>query len=90
MKKIILLIPVFLLSGCYKPDNWTAFYYPDFNYKDYFTKQSGFIDLQACKDYAYNLGVADPENLATWDYECGKNCEYDSELKWYSCEETVK
>lgn len=88
--KHLLLIPVlFVLVGCNNPDNWTAFYYPQKDDLSIYTKQSGLIDFEACRDYIWNLSEerdADGE----YDYECGKNCELDLALETYICEETIK
>lgn len=91
MKKLFLVPFLFLLVGCNKVDNWTAIYYPDKNDLDFYTKQSGWIDLEACQDNAMYLGTENGlVGLENGTYECGKNCEFNLDLEMFICEETIK
>ncbi len=89
MKKFfILVLGIFALLGCSSQDNWTAFYYPNENDLEYFTKQSGFIDREACSDYLLNLLDSLGDEYKTSSHvECGKNCELNIELRKFVCDE---
>ena len=46
-----------------------------------------FSSLEECRDVSLNY-LRGIKVLDTGDYECGKNCEYNSELDEYICEKT--
>jgi len=88
MKKILLTLSlVLILCGC--SDNWQATVYPNKNnlkaYKHLGTYSSLGECRRACLVYLEDINASNKG-----DYECGKNCKYDSGYDMYICEETLK
>ena len=91
MKKPIHIVPLLLylsitLTGC--SDRWQG--------KVYLNKQNltnyriigEFSSLEECRDASLNY-LRGIKALDTGDYECGKNCTYNSELDEYTCGKTL-
>lgn len=88
MKKIFLTLSLALfLSGC--SDNWQATVYPNKNNLKVYKNLGTFSSLEecrsACLEYLEEIHASN-----RGDYECGKNCKYDSGYDMYICEETLK
>ncbi len=70
-------------------DKWQGVVYPDRGYLPDSRNIGEFESLEecraACLTYLRDLGKSQ-----IGDYECGKNCEYDSSIGIYVCEETVR
>jgi hypothetical protein len=88
MKKPIHIVPMLLylsiiLTGC--SDRWQS--------KVYLNKQNltnyriigEFSSIEECRDASLNY-LRGIKALDTGDYECGKNCTYNSALDEYICE----
>ena len=91
MKKPVPIVPMLLylsiiLTGC--SDRWQS--------KVYLNKQNltnyriigEFSSLEECRDASLNY-LRGIKSLNTGDYECGKNCSYNSELDEYNCGKTL-
>ena len=91
MKKPIHIVPMLLylsiiLTGC--SDRWQS--------KVYLNKQNltnhriigEFSSLEECRDASLNY-LRGIKALDTGDYECGKNCKYNSDLDEYNCGKTL-
>ena len=85
----MLLIQVLLLFLCGCGDSWQATVYPNKNnLKDY--KHLGeFTSIDECRRSCLGY-LEDIHSLNKGDYECGKNCKYNSGDDMYVCEETLK
>ena len=91
MEKPTYIVPMLLylsiiLTGC--TDRWQS--------KVYLNKQNltnyriigEFSSLEECRDASLNY-LRGIKALDTGDYECGKNCSYNSELDEYNCGKTL-
>ena len=77
---------VVFLSSCSK-DEWTGFAYPYWvSSESTWEIQWGFSDLKECRDW---VDWVLPSNSVA-DYECGKNCRFDTSYGINICEETVR
>lgn len=85
----LLSIPILFGAGC-KKDIWRGFYYPSaFNLaKD--VRSGELTSLDQCRVWINGQRMRSGIHDGDDDYECGKNCRYDSSLDMYICEETIK
>ena len=88
MKRII-LIQVLLLFLCGCVDNWQATVYPDKSDLKNYKHLGKFSSLEECRSACLRY-LKDIHSLNKGDYECGKNCKYNSAYDMYICEETLK
>lgn len=91
MKKVLLLIVIiFLLTGCSLGKQWTGFYYPDglgFGIDESrWQIEGGFKSKGECLDWIDEVSSGN----TNFDYECGKKCKYNSEFDGYICKTTEK
>ena len=84
--KPLLTLPFLLLAGCSKPDEWTAFVYPDIDNipgpqqaEKYITGR--FETFEACQAGAINrMRTNQSESGKQGAYVCGLNCERNKEF----------
>jgi hypothetical protein len=91
MKRLLIILPVLLLTGC-SSNKWTGFYYPNgtggttiYSYVDQFQNYEEcniWVNMQ-------NRKYSNPESA---DWECGKSCKLskDSEYLLKHSPETAK
>lgn len=87
MKNIIPLVLIFIsLSSCAN-NNWTGFAYPYWvSSESTWEIQWWFKSLEECRNWIDDI----LPNNSVADYECGKNCKYNSAYWMNICEETVQ
>jgi hypothetical protein len=75
-----------ILTGC--SDRWQGRVYLNKQNLTNYRNIGEFSSLEECRDASLNY-LRGIKALATGDYECGKNCTYNSELDEYVCEKTL-
>ena len=82
------LLPLIFLAGC-EADKWEGWVYPDRSNLAVDVQIGEFDSLEACRASAQNLMVRSGWQNSG-DYECGLNCEYDSNYGLSVCEKTER
>ncbi len=81
----------FILIGCNKKskDEYTGFYYPNYENLDSFKEVGKFKTLEECQKTVSSFRDNSTKPDMT-DGECGKNCRYDTNLQLNICKETYE
>lgn len=88
LKLMTIIVLVFLLSGCFK-EEWEGFVYPNKNNLSNYQTIGVFDSLEQCGNSALDrLQQLHAINYGT--YECGLNCEFNSNLGIKVCERTAR
>ncbi len=82
---IIALFAYFKLT----PDKWVGFYYPNRADLTRYTQSPQLGSIEECRSWV-NAQVPAGINSYDYDYECGKNCKFRSDLDINVCEETLR
>lgn len=85
-KNILILLFFLILSSC-SSNSWTWFVYRYWvSSESTWEIKWGFRSLEDCKIWVYEI----LPNNSIADYECWKNCKYNSSYWMNICEETVQ
>jgi len=75
-----------IFTGCL--DRWQGTVYPNKQSLTNYRNIGEFASLEECRNACLNY-LEDINALEIGDYECGKNCKYNSDLDVYVCKETA-
>ncbi len=91
MKYFLSLLSALLLgAGCAGSETWLGFYYPDSGDLTVYQTSGELESLDECRDWVDEQNsYYNPYGTRNYDYECGSNCQYNSDYDMYSCDETV-
>lgn len=85
MKKVLIIfISCVVLTSCGFKEDWMGFYYPNANDLSEVEIQSGFSSIDECRNWVDSVAIYG----SNYDYECGKNCKYESFGDYYVCKVT--
>lgn len=87
---IFTIFSILYFSDVFKKDRWIGFYYPDYNNLINYTHSPELKSLEECRLWVENQVSIYNSSGEGYDYECGKNCDYESGSDLYICEETVE
>jgi hypothetical protein len=90
MKKVFLFIPCILLAAGCTNESWTGFYYPNKSDLTVYTESPELETIEACRNWVDNQIPEHALEANSYDYECGKNCKFKSNLRTNVCEVTIR
>lgn len=71
-------------------DKWIGFYYPDQYNLSKDVQSPELNSYEECVNWVNSqINLYNPSGDG-YDYECGKNCRFDSNYSLYICKETIK
>jgi hypothetical protein len=91
---IKIIVSFLLIMGLYmffiKPDVWLGFYYPNQNDLSKNVQSQKLSSLEECRNWVdTQIPLYNPSGTG-YDYECGKECEYDESYDLYLCKKTLE
>ena len=75
-------------AGC--KEKWIGFYYPDPINLHVYEQSPELSTLEECRNWVENQRLLKNKKEGGYDYECGVDCKYKPEAKYYVCEDTMK
>ena len=84
---LIFAVAYFLFSN---NKTWIGFYYPDENNLTEHIQSSDLKSLEECRAWVNSQVPIHNPSGSGYDYECGKNCNFDKGYGLYICKKTLK
>jgi hypothetical protein len=88
VKKIFLFMLVQSVLLCACTSEWTGYYYPNKNNLSRSIESPTFKSLDECRRWVNSQIYTYNPSGENYDYECGKNCKYNSDYGVNVCAET--